>query len=34
MLDYQDIGISRLSSSGDDIGQTVQAVAMRAEISY
>jgi phosphate-selective porin OprO/OprP len=34
MLDYQNIGISRLSSSGDDIGQTVQAVAMRAEISY
>ncbi|HTT83076.1 MAG TPA: porin [Rhizomicrobium sp.] len=34
MLDYQNIGISRLSSTGDDVGQTVQAVAMRAEISY
>jgi phosphate-selective porin OprO and OprP len=34
MLDYQNIGISRLSSSGDDVGQTVQAVSMRAEISY
>ncbi|HEX4080450.1 MAG TPA: porin [Rhizomicrobium sp.] len=34
MLDYQDIGISRLSSSGGDVGQTVQAVAMRAEVSY
>ncbi|HEX3667334.1 MAG TPA: porin [Rhizomicrobium sp.] len=34
MFDYQNIGISRLSSSGDDVGQTVQALAMRAEISY
>jgi phosphate-selective porin OprO/OprP len=34
MLDYQNIGVSRLSSSGDDIGQTVQAIALRAEVSY
>lgn len=34
MLDYQNIGISRLSSTGEDVSQTVQAVSMRAEISY
>ncbi len=34
MLDYQNIGISRLASTGDNVSQTVQAVSMRAEISY
>jgi len=34
MLDYQSIGISRLASTGLDVSQTVQAVSMRAEISY
>jgi phosphate-selective porin OprO and OprP len=34
MMDYQNIGIARLSSSGDDVSQTVQALALRAEISY
>jgi phosphate-selective porin OprO/OprP len=34
MLDYQNIGINRLASTGEDVGQTVQAVSMRAEISY
>lgn len=34
MLDYQNIGISRLASTGTDVGQTVQAIALRAEVSY
>lgn len=34
MLDYQNIGVSRLSSSGANVGQTIQAISLRAEISY
>ncbi|MGH6878400.1 MAG: OprO/OprP family phosphate-selective porin [Rhizomicrobium sp.] len=34
MLHYQNIGISRLASTGEDVSQTVQAVSLRAEISY
>ncbi|HEY6578237.1 MAG TPA: porin [Rhizomicrobium sp.] len=34
MLDYQNIGLARLASTGEDVSQTVQAVSLRAEISY
>ncbi len=34
MLDYQNIGVDRLSSSGANVGQTVQAISLRTEINY